>query len=266
MTTRPTSLVTGASAGIGAAFARALAARGHALVLTALDDDRLPRIAEELRASFNVPITVLPADLAVKGAVEGLCAEIERQDLAIDWLVNNAGYALPGPFDAKPWETHAAYVRVMIEAPAEFVWRLLPGMRQRNFGRIVNVASIAVFWPGLAGHTLYPAAKSYLLKFSQSLSFENRDRDIRVCALCPGFTHTDMHDGAGTRGLIARLPDHLLQPAEAVAAEGLDAIDAGKIVHISGRPNRAFKTLGKLLPDALMQHFAMLDARSFRKT
>jgi len=261
---RPTSLITGASAGIGAAFARALAERGHDLILTAQDDDRLVAIGAEL-AGRGTSVTILPADLAVPGTVERLCAEIAARGLAVDWLINNAGYALPGAFEAKPWEAHIAYTRVMMEAPTEFVWRLLPGMRERGFGRIINVASLAAFFPGLAGHTLYPAAKAYLLKFSQSLAFENRDRDIRICALCPGFTRTDMHGTAGTQTFIDRLPAYLLQSADAVAAEGLAAIDAGRIVHVSGWANRINTALLKLLPDAVALHFAARDARGFRK-
>lgn len=263
---RPTSLITGASAGIGATFARALAARGHDLVLTARRADRLAALAEEVSAAHGTSVTVLPADLGADAAVAGLCATIEARGLSIDWLINNAGYGVSGSFDAKPWEVHAASIRVLVEAPTELSWRLLPGMRARNYGRIVNVASLAAFAPGTAGHTLYPGSKAYLLKFSQSLALENIDRDIHVCALCPGFTYSEFHDVSGTRALMNRLPKFLWQTAEAVVAEGLAAVEAGEVVRVTGRVNRGIKTLTKLLPDRVILNLSAKEGRRFRES
>lgn len=261
---RPVSLVTGASAGIGAAFARALAARGHSLVLTARRADRLEALADALRAAHGVAVDVLPADLADADAPAALAREIAARGLVVDWLVNNAGYGVPGAFDAADWPVHAAFLRVLVEAPAELAWRLLPAMRARGHGRIVNVASLAGHVPGSAGHTLYAPAKSFLIRFSQALALENADRGIHVCALCPGFTRSEFHDVTGTRRLMDRMPAFMWQTAEAVAAEGIEAVEAGEAMRVTGRVNRSIKRLFKLMPDRLALRLIARQSRRWR--
>lgn len=261
MADRRVALVTGASAGIGEAFARALAARGCDVILTARRQDRLEALAHALRAQ-GARATVIAADLALPHAAAELVAKIDAQGLAVDWLVNNAGYGVTGTFDAQDWAVHAAFLRVMVEAPSELVWRLLPAMRARGYGRIVNVASLAGHVPGSAGHTLYPAVKSYLIKFSQSLALENADRGVKVSALCPGFTYSEFHDVTGTRARMNRMPRFMWQTAGAVAAEGIDAVEAGRAVHVSGAVNRAIKTLVKATPDRLA--FAIIGRAAHR--
>jgi short-subunit dehydrogenase len=139
---RPLSLITGASAGIGAAFARALAARGHDVVLTARRTDRLETLASELRHQHGINAIVLTCDLADPRAVEQLCATLEERGLQVDWLINNAGYGVPGRFDQNDWPVHADSLRVLVTAPTELAWRLIGGMRERGYGRIVNVSSL----------------------------------------------------------------------------------------------------------------------------
>jgi len=263
---RPTSLVTGASAGIGAAFARALAARGHDLILTARRTDRLEAMAAELQAKHGGAVAVLPLDLAAPGAALKLIDEIAARGLAVDWLINNAGYGVPGTFDGNDWKTHEDFIRIMIEAPTELAWRLLPGMRERGFGRIINVASLAGHVPAPAGHTLYAASKAYLIKFSQALALENADRDVRVCALCPGFTWSEFHDVTGTRETMNRMPSYMWQTAEAVVAEGIAAVEAGDPVRVTGGVNRAIKAFAKLIPDRLGLWIMARQAHCFRDT
>jgi len=263
---RPTSLVTGASAGIGAAFARALAARGHDLVLTARRADRLEALAAELRAAHGCTVTVLPLDLAAPGAAKALVDKIAARGVAIDWLINNAGYGVPGTFDANDWKTHEDFLRIMMEAPTELAWRLLPAMRERGYGRIVNVASLAGHVPSTAGHTLYGASKAFLIKFSQSLALENADRGVHVCALCPGFTCSEFHDVTGTRETMNRMPSFMWQTADAVVAEGIAAVEAGDPVHVTGRVNRAIKAFAKLVPDRLGLWIIARQAHRFRQT
>jgi len=261
---RPLTLVTGASAGIGAAFARDLAARGHDLILTARRADRLESLADELRTQHGSTVTVLPADLADSQAVHALCDAIAQRGLAVDWLVNNAGYGVPGTFEANHWATHEAFIRVLMTAPAELAWRLLPGMRRRGYGRIINVASLAGHVPGSAGHTLYAASKAYLIKFSQSLALENRHRGVHVCALCPGFTWSEFHDVTGTRELMNKLPKFMWQTAEAVVREGYDAVERGEIVRVTGGVNRFIKALTKLLPDRLALWLSARESKRYR--
>lgn len=257
------ALITGASAGIGAAFARELAARGHALVLTARRTDRLQSLAAELKQSHGTDVVVAPADLADPDTPAQLVEVLDRHGLDIDMLVNNAGYGVPGSLLAQPWEIHRDSIQVMVSAPAELAFHLLPGMRERGFGRIINIASLAGHLPGSSGHTLYAAAKSYLIRFSQSLALENRHRGIHVCALCPGFTYSEFHDITGTRALVSRMPRWMWMDAGRVAREGLDAVERGHIVYVPGRINRLIKAAADILPDRLTMHLSARYSGSF---
>lgn len=259
------SLVTGASSGIGAAFAQALARRGHDLVLVARRAERLHALAAGLRQQHGVETHVYPADLADPAAPAQLADALDRDGLAVDWLINNAGYGVPGTFEASDWDTHAAFLQVMVRAPTELAWRLLPGMRARGYGRIVNVASLAGLVPGTAGHTLYGASKAYLIRFSQSLALENRPRGVHVSALCPGFTWSEFHDITGTRSLVGKLPRVMWQDAEAVVREGIAAVERGQAVHVCGRFNRMIKALNELAPDRLALWLSARQSKRYRQ-
>ncbi|HEY7872662.1 MAG TPA: SDR family oxidoreductase [Rudaea sp.] len=258
------ALVTGASAGIGAAFARELAMRGAALVLTARREDRLESLAAELREKHHVRMDCIAADLADPAGVEKLCVEIAHRGIAIDILVNNAGYGVPGNFLAPSWQTHADFFRVLMTAPCELVYKLLPGMQQRSYGRILNIASLAGHIPGSAGHTLYGASKAFVIKFSQSLALENTATGVKVCAVCPGFTYSEFHDVTGTRGIVSKMPKWMWMHAEEVARIGLDAAERGEIVFVTGRVNRAIKSLFKLLPDRFALRAMQKRSKDFR--
>jgi short-subunit dehydrogenase len=262
--TRPLSLITGASAGIGAAFARQLASMNHDLVITARRTDRLESLASELREKNRASVTVLPSDLADPAAPQQLAAEIEKRGLEVDWLINNAGYGVPGALIASPWATHADSLQVLLTAPTELCWRLLPGMRERGYGRIINVASLAGFLPGTAGHTLYAATKSYLIKFSQSLALENRPAGVHVCALCPGFTRSEFHDVTGTREKMNKLPDYMWLSAEEVVRQGVDAVERGAAVHVTGAVNRLIKAVFELMPDRLSLALSAKQSKRYR--
>jgi uncharacterized protein len=261
---RPLSLITGASAGIGAAFARALAAQGHDVVLTARRTDRLASLAAELHATHGAQATVLTSDLADPHASEQLCRELDQRGLKVDWLINNAGYGVPGRFDANDWNTHADFLRVLVTAPTELAWRLIGGMRERGYGRIVNVASLAGHVPGSAGHTLYAASKAYMIKFSQSLALENQTAGVHVCALCPGFTRSEFHDVTGTRTLVNKMPGFMWQNAEDVVQEGIKAVERGDAVHVTGRFNRTVKSVFKLMPDKWALSMSARQSRRYR--
>lgn len=258
------ALVTGASSGIGEAFARTLATRGYHLVLTARRVERLQSLAADLKQVHGVDVVVAPADLADPATPAQLVAALQQRDLAIDMLVNNAGYGVPGHFHSQPWEAHADFMQVLMTAPTELAHRLLPGMRERGFGRIINVASLAGHLPGSSGHTLYAAAKSYLIRFSQSLALENRAHGIHVCALCPGFTRSEFHDVTGTRELVSRLPRWMWMDADRVVREGLDAVEHGRAVYTPGRINRLIKASSELLPDRLGLHLSARHSGRYR--
>lgn len=262
---QPFALVTGASSGIGAAFARELASRGHNLVLTARRAERLEALSATLGQQHDVEVRTLVEDLADPMAPRRLTDAIAQQGLHIDVLINNAGYGVPGRFDEQSWVTHADFLQVLVHAPTELVHRLLPGMQARGQGRIINVASLAGLLPGSVGHTLYAAAKAYMIGFSQSLALENRERGIQSCALCPGFTYSEFHDVTGTREQVAQMPRWMWMDADRVAREGLDAVERGKVVYVNGRINRAIKTLNQLLPDRLALHLSASHSRRYRK-
>lgn len=259
------ALVTGASAGIGEAFARELARRGHDLVLTARRADRLEALARELREQQAIEVIVAPLDLARPDGPEALVAALDAQGLTIDVLINNAGYGVTGYLEDQLWPVHAAFIQVLMTAPTELAYRLLPGMKARGYGRIVNVASLAGHVPGSAGHTLYAASKAYLIKFSQSLALEGKGTGVNTTAVCPGFTYSEFHDVTGSRELVSKMPGYMWMDAPTVARQGLDAVDAGKAVYVNGGVNRAIKTLFKLLPDGLALKMVERQGRRFRR-
>lgn len=262
---RRTALVTGASSGIGAAFARVFAAHGFDVVLTARRRERLEALAAELGGRHGVRARVIVADLADPATPRRLHTELASAGVAVDALVNNAGYALAGQYLDWPWERHAEFLQVMVVAVAELTHRFLDGMLERGYGRIVNVASLAGLVPAPAGHTLYAAAKAFLIKFSESLALEVGPRGVHVTALCPGFTYSEFHDVSGMRSRVSELPRWLWQDAETVARLGYEAVMAGRIVCVPGRVNRAIAGLAKTLPAPLVLRLFRRQVGRFRR-
>ena len=245
---RPLALVTGASAGIGAAFARTLAALGHDLALTARRLDRLEALAAELRAQHGVEVLTLAADLADPGAPARLADALAAEGLKADVLINNAGYGLPGGFGGNSWADQAAVLQVMLTAPTELAHRLLPSMLSRRHGRIVNVASVAGMTPGGVG--LYGPIKRYLISMSQSLHMECAGTGVHVSALCPGLTWSEFHDVNGMREPLNRAtPPWLWMDAAAVAEAGLAAVEKNQPVCVPGLVNKVIAGLARHLPE-----------------
>jgi short-subunit dehydrogenase len=245
-------LITGASAGIGAAFASVYAAHGYDVALTARRTGRLEMLAQDIRAKFGVEALVFTADLAEPGAVDRLVADIAGTGRTVDALVNNAGYGLPGTYAKTTWADQQAFLRVLVVAVAELTHKLLPGMVERGFGRIINVASLAGLTPGMPSHTLYGAAKAFFVKFSQSLHLETLGTGVHVTALCPGLTRSEFHDVNGQRSQMDAIPALMWLDAETVAEAGYAAAEANRPVRITGWPNRAIAILCKLLPESLL--------------
>jgi len=261
-----TALITGASSGIGEAFAEVFAAEGFDLVLTARRADRLAAIAQRIRATHSRQVEVIVADLSGRDAPGQICDEIARRGLTIDALVNNAGYGVPGAYVSSPWERHDAMLQVMVVAVAELTHRLLPGMIERGYGRIINVASLAALVPAPAGHTLYAATKALVVKFSESLAGEVLRHGIHVTALCPGFTFSEFHDVTGSRATVSRLPSWLWMKAGPVAREGFDAVMAGVPVQVTGRVNRTIAIGARHLPEWLVRMVGRRTAWRYRKS
>jgi len=247
---RRLALITGASAGIGAAFARIYASHGYDVALTARRLDRLEALAAEIRLRFGVEAYPIAADLSKPDGVETVLAGVEAQGRVVDALVNNAGYGLPGTYAQTGWSDQADVLQTMLTAVCGLTHRVLPGMVERRFGRIVNVASLAGLLPGAAGHTLYAATKGFLVKFSQSLHLENLATGVHASALCPGFTYSEFHDVNGTREQVSQsLPAWLWLGADEVAAAGYEAAEANRPVCVPGAPNKAIAVIAKLIPD-----------------
>jgi uncharacterized protein len=260
-----TVLVTGASSGIGEAFASVFAAAGWDLVITARREDRLRALAERLERQYGRRVHVITADLAAREAPARLCAEIAARGLAIDALVNNAGYGMPGAYVKSSWAEHDTFIQVMVTAVAELTHRLLPPMIERGYGRIVNVASLAGLVPPSAGHTLYAASKAFLIRFSESLAQEVRHQGVHVTALCPGFTFSEFHDVLGTREMMSRLPPFMWMDSPTVARQGYDAVMAGKPVHVTGLVNSGIATLVRMLPYGIVAAVNRRISGSYRK-
>jgi hypothetical protein len=263
--TRKTALVTGASAGIGKSFAEQLAQRGFDLVLTARREDRLTALAEALRSAHGVRAEVIAADLAERDAPEALIAAVHARGLAVDVLVNNAGYNIPDRFVQTRWQQQADLLQVLITSVAHLTHLVLPGMIERRYGRVINIASLAALVYGAPGRTLYPAAKSFLIKMSESLALELLDTGVSVTAVCPGYTLSEFHDANGTRDKVSKIPGLLWQDADTVAREGIDAALEGKVVYVNGAVNKVIATAMRHLPTALARQVMQRQARAFHK-
>jgi short-subunit dehydrogenase len=265
LTHRRTALVTGASSGIGEAFAEVFAAEGFDLAITARRDTRLRAVQSRLSEKYGVRVEVIADDLEDPTTPERLCAELEARGLKIDVLVNNAGYGVPGSYVASGWDVHERFLQIMVIAVAELTHRLLPGMIERRYGRVVNVASLAGLVPAPAGHTLYAAAKAFLIKFSESLGHEVRRHGVFVTAVCPGFTFSEFHDVTGTRARMKKLPGFMWSSSSDVAKQGYNAVMAGKSVIVTGRINAAIATLVRILPQGLVIGVGRRMGRQYRR-
>lgn len=257
MTPTRTALVTGASAGIGTAFARHLAAEGYALVLVARRAERLQALAQELGAARGTRCEIIAADLNDPAAPRQVVEEVAKRGLSVDFLVNNAGLSGKERFADTPWEALAGELQVMVTAVTELAHRVLPGMRERGWGRIVNVSSIAAFVPPGAS-LLYTGIKSYVLNMSEALDMELKPQGIHVTALCPGFTRSEFHDVMGTRATTNRFPRILWQEPEEVVREGYAAVMKGRPVCVPGRLNKLIAAGARPIPETLRYQIGRL--------
>jgi len=258
-------LITGASAGIGAAFANVFASRGYDLVITARREDRLQQVADDARRRHGVRVAAIAADHSRRETPRELCEALAGLGSTIDVLVNNAGYGIPGSYLSSPWPRHEAMLQVMVLGLAELTHRLLPGMIERRYGRIINVASLAGLVPAPAGHTLYAASKAMVIKFSEALSHEVRQHGVHVTALCPGFTVSEFHDVTGTRGMMGKMPSWMWMDAPTVARQGYEAVMADVPIYVNGRVNRSIEMMVRYVPQRLVRYIGRRVGRSYRK-
>lgn len=263
--TKRTCLITGASAGIGAAIAKEYAARGWDLALVARREEPMIELAMELKREFGTRSHIFPLDLFEMDATKDLMARIEKKGVRIDGLVNNAGYGHPGSYMDSAWEDHANFLQLMLRAPCELAHAVLPSMKAEKFGRIINVASLAGHIPGSRGHTLYAAVKSFLIKFSQSLHLEVLPAGIHVSALCPGFTYSEFHDVNGTREGVSKLPDFMWMDTVDCAEQAVEACERNRAVFIPGRVNKSIAVAARIMPERMAMGLMAKNSEKIRK-
>jgi uncharacterized protein len=238
-----TALITGASSGIGRAFARALAERGMSVVLIARSEERLRALATELSERHKIRAEVIAADLSQEAAIRQIQLEVQRRGLVIDLLVNNAGFATNGSFETLPTETDHQQVMVDVTAVVDLTHAFVPALLERSPGAaVINVASTAGFQP-LPYMAVYGASKAFVLSFSQALAEEYRARGLRVLALCPGATETAFFDIAGEAASVGRR-----RSPEQVVTTGLRALERGRSVVIDGFSNALLAQLSRFFP------------------
>ncbi|HEU0045839.1 SDR family oxidoreductase [Sphingomonas sp.] len=248
-----TALITGASAGLGEGFARALAADGSDLILTARRADRLEALAAELRGKHGTASHIIAADLTEPAAPARLIADIAAAGLTVDTLINNAGYGLRGPVAALDPDAQLGVIDINCRALVALARAVLPGMIARKGGGILNVASTAAFQPG-PWMAVYYASKAFVLSFSEALHEEVREHGIHVAALCPGPTNTEFAGRAGMTDM--PLFTKLASGPEAVVRDGLAALKANQAVKISGAMNAVMAESIRFTPRALARRIA----------
>lgn len=237
-----TAVVTGATSGIGAAFARLLAAEGHDVVLVARNVERLERTATDLRAAHRVGVEVLPADLVdaeQRGRVEARLADRARP---VDVLVNSAGIPTGHSFLGSEVEAEEAMLGLNVLAVVRLAKAVAPGMVERGHGAIINVSSVAAYLPS----GTYSASKAWVTRFSEVLSVELGPKGVRVVGLCPGYVRSEFHQRAGIS--LPALPDRVWLTADTVAADGWRAARTGRVVLVSDRKYAAGVALLRLVP------------------
>lgn len=247
----PTALITGASAGIGAEFARQLADRGADLVLVARSEDALQALAAELGARHGVTVEVLVADLAVEQDVDRVARRIADAGRPIDVLVNNAGFGLPLHFADNDVADEVRHLRVLVEAPMRLMHAALGVMRGRG-GRIINVASSA----GFISRSTYSACKAWIIGFSRWANDEYASDGVTVTALCPGFVHTTFHARMGLAAGEEGVPSFMWLDAPYVARQGLRAAARGRSVVIPSLRYKAMIAGSRLVPRSLTTRIA----------
>ena len=241
-----TALVTGASEGIGREIARVHARHGGDLVVTARSGDALRDLKRELEKAHGITVEVIEKDLNDPQAPREIFESLRDRSIEIEILVNNAGFGTFAPFVQTEWEKQAAIIAVNVNALTGLTHRFLPGMIERNRGRVLNVASTAAFYPGPL-MSVYYASKHYVLAFSDSIAEELRDTGVTVTTLCPGPTDTGFQSRAGNEN-IRLMNKYIVMEPHSVAEYGYRKMLAGKLVAVPGLFNKLSAVVARFIP------------------
>jgi short-subunit dehydrogenase len=250
------ALVTGATVGIGESFTRLLASKGYNIALVARDEVRLHERAGALREKYGIQTFVLPADLATKGGVK--LVEKYIQSYEIEVLINNAGFAINKTFTLSNLDDEQDLLNVLVRTPMRLMHVILPGMKERKSGTIINVSSVAGF---IAGGT-YSAAKSYLTVLSESLNADLKGSGVKVSALCPGFTRTEFHQRA--RMKMKGLPSFMWLNADKLVAKAWKDAQANKPVSIPGWQYKLLIAIISITPRGLIRRVRLDEGKTKR--
>ena len=264
MAQRTAALITGASSGIGTDIARVFAEHNYDTVLVARREDRLQALAEEIHDEFGVEAHVFPADLSIPESARALYDAVRAAGIDVEVVVNNAGIALTEPFHETDHHKIMGLVQVNAVALTALTHLFLQSMVDDGRGRILNIASIVSFFP-TPSFAAYGATKALVLSLSEALSEELKGTGVTVTAVCPGYTETEMIDGAlaatGTEGMEGYIPGFVKQTAREVAEEAFDACMSGKAVHVTGIQNQVAAEWIRHQPKWLVRYAGGLFSR-----
>jgi short-subunit dehydrogenase len=247
---RRRALITGASSGIGAAYARLLAGQGYDLVITARRTDRLNELAAELESKHGVDVMTLPLDLGQPGAIAQLVKAVQERGLQIDYLVNNAGYALDQDYLDASYQRHREFLDVLLVSVVELSHALVPGMVERGWGRVVNVSSVAGYL-SLTPGSLYGPTKAFVLTFSRCLRASVHADGVHVTALCPGYTRTEFFQNIGVEDKVFNMPGFLLLDVDDVVVASDRAVGRGKATCVPGWAYKFLVMASRFLPQRI---------------
>jgi len=246
----PTALITGATAGLGAEFARQLAADRYDLVLVARDVARLESTRDELSKQYGVEVEVLPADLVTDAGCDAVVARISDVQRPIDMLINNAGFGMYKVFGTGDIADEERQLDLNVRAVLRLSHAAVRAMTGRNSGKIVNVSSVAGFMPRGSNAT-YSASKAYVTMFSEALSVQLQGTGVTATAICPGFTHTEFHQRANAD--MSHVPDRMWLDADLVVREGLADVAKGKPISVPSRQYKTLVTASRSLPRGVLR-------------
>ncbi|MFG3152877.1 SDR family NAD(P)-dependent oxidoreductase [Streptomyces sp. NPDC048219] len=252
-----TALITGSTAGIGAAFARRLAADGHDLVLVARDTKRLREQATELHDRHGIEAEVLTADLSRDAGIEAVAARLDDRRNAVDLLINNAGFGNKGRFLEVSMADELTMLKVHCEAVLRLTAAATEAMRARGRGGVVNVASVAAFVP----RGTYGASKAWVVQFTQGVAKDLAGSGVRLMALCPGFVRTEFHERAGMG--TDNIPNWMWLDADKLVAAALADLSRGKSVSIPDPRYKALMGAAKLVPRGMLGGISSRTGRKY---